>query len=162
AQDGPKVTEGAHVEISLRVAVGDMERATIEHPPILGLIHTDLGASDWNRTKMRPRNEHVPFPQAQQHVIDPTHPRRTLDDRIKYRLHVRRRSTDDAEHLRGCRLMLQCLTQFCIALTQFLKEPDVLDSDDGLTGEGFEKFDLLICERSYFSSANYDPPNRDA
>ena len=65
---------------------------------------------------MSPRNHNVPVVESQDHVIDPTNPRGALDDGIQDRLHVRRRAADDAEHLGRCRLMLQGLAQFCIAL----------------------------------------------
>ena len=35
--------------------------------------------------------------------------------------------------------MLQSLAQFCVALLQFLEQPDVLDSDDGLIGKSFKQ-----------------------
>ena len=54
------------------------------------------------------------------HVIDPTNPCCALDDGVEDRLHVRRRAADDAEHLGRCRLMLQSLAQFCIALLESL------------------------------------------
>ena len=40
--------------------------------------------------------------------------------------------------------MLQCLAQFCVPLLQFFEQPDVLDSDDGLSSEGLKKLDLLV------------------
>ena len=46
---------------------------------------------------------------------------------------------DDAEHLGRCRLMLQRLAQFRIALLQFFEQADVYDGDDSLGGEGFGK-----------------------
>ena len=95
---------------------------------------------------MSPQNHNVSFAESQHHVINPTNPRRTLDDGIEHRLHVRGRAADDAEHLGGCGLMLQSLAQFCVALLQFLEQPDVLDCDHGLVGEGFEKLDLLLGE----------------
>ena len=82
--------------------------------------------------------------ESQQHVIDPTNPRGALDDSVEHRLHVRGRAADDAEHLGGCRLMLQGLPQFCIALLQFFEQPHVLDGDDGLVGEGLEQLDLFL------------------
>ena len=102
---------------------------------------------------MSPRNHTVALAESQHHIINPANPRRALDDGIEHRLHVRRRAADDAEHLGCCRLMLQRLAQFCIALLQFLEQPDVLDSDDRLIGEGLDKLDLLVGERSQRSHA---------
>ena len=101
---------------------------------------------------MSPRNHSVPLAESQHHVIDPTNPGGALDDGVEDRLHVRRRAADDAEHLGCCRLMLQSLAQFCVALLEFLEQPHVLDGDHGLVGEGFEKSDLLLGERTDFQS----------
>ena len=73
-------------------------------------------ASDWNRTKMGPRNNNVSLAQSQDDIINPTNPSSTLHDRIEHRLHVGWRPADDAEHLGRCRLMLQRLPQFSVAL----------------------------------------------
>ena len=78
--------------------------------------------------------------------------RRCVEDR----LHVRRRAADDAEHLSRCRLMLQRLPQFRIAVLQFFEQPHVLDGDHGLIGESFEQFDLPVCERTHLRTANMD------
>ena len=56
---------------------------------------------------MSPRNHSVSLVESQHHVIDPANPGGALDDGVEDRLHVRRRAADDAEHLGGCRLMLQ-------------------------------------------------------
>ena len=80
-----------------------------------------------------------PSMKSQHHVIDPANPRGALDDGVEHRLHVRRRAADDAEHLGRCRLMLQRLAQFCVALLDFFEQPHVLDGDHRLVGEGFEE-----------------------
>ena len=94
--------------------------------------------------------------ESQHHVIDPTNPGGALDDGVEDRLHVRGRAADDAEHLGRCRLMLQRLAQFRVALLQFLEQPHVLDGDHRLVGEGFEQCDLLVCERPDFRAANHE------
>ena len=99
---------------------------------------------------MSPRNQFVPLAESQHHVIDPANPRGAFDDGIEHRLHVGGRAADDAEHLGRCRLMLQCLAQFRVALSEFLKQADIFDGDDGLVGEGFEERDLLIGKRTDF------------
>ena len=98
--------------------------------------------------------------ESQHHVINPTNPRGALDDRVEHRLHVRWRAADDAEHLGRCRLMLQGLAQFCVALLEFLEQADVLDGDHGLVGEGFEKSDLLFGEWTDFRAANLNRSDR--
>src|SRR5262245_39712447 len=96
-----------------------MERVMLVHPSILWFINTDLDAGGGYGTKMGPQNHSVPIEESQQHVINPTNPGSALNDGIEHRLHVRRRAADDAEHLGGCRLMLQRLAQFCVALSEF-------------------------------------------
>ena len=91
-----------------------MERAVLAKPANPWFINTDLDATNGYGTKMSPRNHSVALTESQHHVINPTNPRRALDDGVEDRLHVRRRAADDAEHLGGCRLMLQGLAQFCI------------------------------------------------
>ena len=88
------------------------------------------------------------FPsRSRRYVVNTTNPGGALDDGIEHRLHVRRRAADDAEHLGRRRLMLQRLAQFRVALLQFFEQPDVLDSDDGLVGESFEKRNLFVGKR---------------
>ena len=101
-----------------------------------------------------------PLAESQHHVINPTNPRGALDDRIEDRLNVRGRAADDAEHLGRCRLMLQGLAQFRVALLQFLEQPHVLDRDHGLVGKRFEQVDLLVGEWTDFGSADIDHPDR--
>ena len=97
--------------------------------------------------------------ESQHHVINPTNPGGALDDGIEDRLYVCRRAADDAEHLGCCRLMLQGFTQFCVALLQFLEQPDVLDGDDRLVGKGFKKRDLFFSKRPHFRTADDDHPD---
>ena len=93
---------------------------------------------------MSPPNHIVPLLESQRHVINPTNPRGALDYGVEDRLHIRGRAADDAEHLGGCRLMLQGLAQFCVALLDFLEESDVLDGDYGLRSKGFQQSDLSV------------------
>ena len=133
-----------HWEIILRADIGNVERAMLAHPAILWLINTNLDAANGYGTKMSPHNHSVSLAESQHHVINPTNSGRALDDGVEDRLHVGRRAADDAEHLGRCRLMLQGFAQFCVALLEFFEQPDVLDGDDGLVGEGFEQRDLLV------------------
>ena len=110
---------------------------------------------------MGPHEIVLALAQSQHHVIDPANPRRAFDDGVQHRLHVRRRAADDAEHLGRCRLMLQRLAQFRVALAEFLEQSDVLDRDDGLIGKGFKERDLLFRKRTNFRAANVDHANRN-
>src|SRR5215510_14722649 len=114
-----------------------MKRTVLAHPENLWNIHTDCDATNGYGTKMSPCNQTVPVSESHQHIIDPTNTGGALDDGIKYRLHVRRRAADDAEHLGGCSLMLQGLAQLCIALLDLFEQPHILDCDNRLVGEGF-------------------------
>src|SRR5262249_8392940 len=119
-----------------------------------------LDAADgWDRTKMSTRNASVSLAESQHHVINPTNPGGALDDGVEHRLHIRGRAADDTEHLGRCRLMLQGLAQFGIALLDLLEEPYVFDGDHGLVGEGFEKSDLFLRERADLHTANHDRPD---
>src|SRR5262245_48627557 len=64
-------------------------------------------------------------------------------------MQVKGRSTDDLEHLRCCGLLLQ-------RFTQLVEQPRVLDGDDGLRGEVFDQFNLLIGEWPHFLAVNAD------
>src|SRR5262245_41616562 len=98
-----------------------MERPVLAHPAILWLIQTEFDRANRNGTKMSACCQHVAFAQSQYHVIDSTNLRRAFDDGIKHRLHICRRAADDAEHFRCCRLMLQGLAQFSVALLALLE-----------------------------------------
>src|SRR5262249_57277032 len=125
-------------------------------------IHTDFDATNRYGTKMSPCNQTVPIAESQYHIINPANPSGAFDDSGEHRLHICRRAADDAEHLGRCRLMFQGLAQFCVALLDLLEQADVLDGDDGLVGECFEKGYLLVCKRTNFCSANHNRPKRHA
>src|SRR5437870_13824840 len=57
----------------------------------------------------------------------------------EHRLNVCWRVRDHLENL-------TCSRQIAIARFQLLEQPHILDSDDGLVGEGLEQLDLLIRE----------------
>ena len=78
----------------------------LPHPTPMWLVDTVVAADGYG-PKMSARNHRGAFNESQHHVIDAANPGRALDDGIQHRLHVRRRATDDAEHFRGCCLMLQ-------------------------------------------------------
>ena len=89
-------------------------------------------------------------------------PGRALGDRIKHRLNIRRRAGDDAEDFACRRLLLQRLCQIAVAFLQFFEQPHVLDGNDGLVGEGFEKRDLLFRERPELGASDRDRADGDA
>src|SRR5262245_6510531 len=108
------------------------------------------------------RNHRVPLAESQGNVVNPANSRSALNDGVEHWLHVGWRAADDAEQLGRCRLMLQGLAQLCVALLEFFEEANILDSDNGLRGEGFEKFDLLLRERPHLRSAKANYTYRNA
>ena len=53
----------------------------------------------------------------------------------------------DPQDLAGRGLLLQRLGEIAVARLQLREQPDVLDGDDGLVGEGLQQLDLLVRER---------------
>jgi len=139
-----------------------VERAMLAHPTKPWFVDTDLYYVNGYRTKMGPRKRNVAVDHSQHHVIDSTNSCRALDDGIEHRLDIGRRAADDAEHLGCSGLMLQRLAQFCVALAEFFEQAHVLDGDDGLSGEGLQKFYLLIGKRADLDPANDNCADGDA
>src|SRR5262249_52549354 len=119
-----------------------------EHPENPWLINTNLGLPNGDGAKMSPQNRSAPLVEPEHYIIDPTNSCGALDNCVKYRLHVGRRAADDTEHLGCCRLMLQRLVQFSVALLDLLEQPNILDGNDRLVRKGFQKFNLSIRERT--------------
>src|SRR5215475_7937146 len=121
-----------------------MECAVLPDPKKLCFIRTNLDSGTTYRTKMSPQNRSVPVVESQRYIINPTNPGGALDDSVEDRLHIGGRAADDAEHLGCCRLMLQRLAQSCVALLDLVEEPDVLDGDHRLVGEGLDQPYLAV------------------
>src|ERR1017187_3747814 len=62
-----------------------------------------------------------------------------LQHGLKHWLKLTGRTTDDFQHIRGGRLLLQ-------RFTQVVEQPRILDGDDGLRGEVLNQLDLLVAE----------------
>jgi hypothetical protein len=105
---------------------------------------------------MSPGNHTLLLPESQHYIINSTNPHGALDDGVEHRLHVGRRTADDAEHLGRRRLMLQSLAQFRVALLDLLEQSHVLDGDHSLIRERFEKGDLFVRKGPYFGALNYN------
>src|SRR6266508_2431747 len=121
-----------------------MKRSMLKNPAKLWGIHTYFRAKDRYVPKMGPRNHEVIFVESQHYVIDPTNPRRALDNWVENRLHVRRRAADDAEYFGSRRLVLQRLAQFGVALLEFFEQPHILDREERLICECFQEGDLFV------------------
>ena len=95
-------------------------------------------------------------------------PHRTFDDRVEDGLHVGLRLTDDTQDLARCGLLLQRLRYLrmgvgerTILLLQLREQPDVLDRNHGLVGEGLEQRDLSLREEMCLGAADVDGADRD-
>jgi hypothetical protein len=77
---------------------------------------------------------------------------RVFQHRPEYRLQFARRTADDLENLRGRGLLLQ-------GFAKFVKQPRVLDGDDGLRCEVLDQLDLLVGERPNFLAVNSNHAN---
>ena len=146
-------------EIVLRADVGNVERAMLAHPAKLWLINTDLDAAEWVWDQNEPAQPCVPLAESQHHVIDPTNPRGALDDGVEDRLHVRGRAADDAEHLGRCRLMLQRLAQFCVALASSLNSRTFSMAITAWSAKVSEQLDLFVREGTNLRTADIDHPD---
>jgi hypothetical protein len=73
--------------------------------------------------------------------------RRRFHKRIEHGLQVEGRAADDLEHVGGCSLLLQ-------RLTQLIEQPHILDRDDGLASEVCQKSDLFFGERPNLLAIN--------
>src|SRR5262249_23654033 len=122
-------------------------------------ICTYLALRKCHFTEMCARDQGVGLAESQGHVIDPTNSGSALDDRVEHRLHVRGRTADDAEHFGRCRLMLQCLPQFCIALLDLLEQAHVFDGNRSLVSKGPEKGNLFFGKRSNRRATDRNGPN---
>ena len=74
-------------------------------------------------------------------------PGRVLGEDLEDRLEVERGAADDLQYLARGRLALQGFRQVMVPRLHLGEEPDVLDGDDRLVGEGLQQIDLPFGER---------------
>src|SRR5262249_23700200 len=84
---------------------------------------------------------------------------RTPGDSIEHGLEVSGRAADDTQDLARRRLLLQRLGQLAVADLQLREEPDVLNGDHGLVGEGLEQRDLRVGKRSSLGAPYHNHPD---
>ena len=77
-----------------------------------------------------------------------------FDQRIEHRLEIEGRAADDLEDVGGGGLLLERLVELTIARRQLGEQTDILDSNDGLSGECFQQLDLPLREKSGLGSRN--------
>src|SRR5262252_3859368 len=85
--------------------------------------------------------QHLSIEAIYKSSIGSTKPHRTFRDSFKNWLKIERRTANDLQHIRGCGLLLE-------RFAQFVKQPRVLDGDDGLCGERPQKRKLFIRKRA--------------
>src|SRR5262249_42323780 len=93
--------------------------------------------------------KHVAFEPENHGIVRLTEARGILPYCIQHGLDIGWRAGDNLQHLTGCSLLFQRLGEIVGALAQFLEQSRVLDGDDGLRGEVFDQFDLLVGEAAY-------------
>src|SRR5215475_1653755 len=131
----------------------------LPHPRKPRFVNAHVTATNGYWTKMRPHDHQVAVAESQHHIIDPTNPRRALDDGVEDRLNIGRRMADDTEYLGRCRLVLQGLAQFRVALLDLLEQSHVLNGDNGLISEGSEESNLFFGKRSNLRATDQNGPN---
>src|SRR5262249_22212608 len=89
----------------------------------------------------------------QPHMVRFAKPRRRLRKCVEHRLQIEGRAADHLEHVGSGSLLLQ-------RFAQLAEQARVLDGDDGLLGEGCQKSDVILLERSHLGPANYDSAER--
>jgi hypothetical protein len=87
--------------------------------------------------------------------LRPAQVQRLRRDGIEDWLNIGRGTTDNAEDFAGGRLALE-------RLLRLVEQPNILDGDDRLVGEGLEKVNLPVGKASTPSSVNRNGPNRNA
>jgi hypothetical protein len=74
-------------------------------------------------------------------------------------LHVGGRAADHPQDLGGRRLLLKRLGQVAVPRLELVEQPDILDSDHRLIGEGGDQLNLLVGERPYLGPPDADCPD---
>src|SRR5215470_7184651 len=86
-------------------------------------------------------------------LIGRAKPGSRLDERVEHHLKVESRAAYDLEHVGGRGLLLK-------GFAQLVQQPGVLDGNDGLGGEVFYQFDLLVGERPHLLAIESDHTNQ--
>src|SRR5262249_15654544 len=75
-----------------------------------------------------------------------------LPHRLEHGLKLPVRARNNAQHLRGSRLLLKCLSKLACALLLGIEQAHVLDCNHRLVREGFSEFNLLLGERLHLGA----------
>ena len=108
-----------------------------------------IGASPAGSRRHRPIVSHrrvtSPSTRLNRRIVRVAQPRRIFSNRVQHRLNVRRRAGDDAQ---DSLVAVCCSNDFL----EFLEQPDVLNGDHRLVGEGFEELDLRRGEGTHLDA----------
>ena len=86
----------------------------------------------------------LPFQAEDRQDRRPAHAGGVLGHNLHDRLEIGRRARDHPQDLGRRRLLVQRLGQLAVPGLELLEQPDVLDRDDRLVGEGLQQRDLLV------------------
>jgi len=89
-------------------------------------------------------------------------PRGGFNERIQHWLQVEGRAADDLEDIACRSLVFERFFEIARARVQFVEQPDILDRNDGLIGEGLEQIDLRLQKRRDLAAHHGDRPDRIA
>ena len=81
---------------------------------------------------------------------------RILQHTLEHRLEIAGGPTDHAKYFGRCRLLLQRFGKFAGPCLHFVEQPNILDSDHCLVGEGRDQLDLFCAVRFRFLLRNED------
>src|SRR5262245_51065666 len=155
AQQRPKTKTPSNVAarrkfVCLRLQVGDVKNSPLQHrsagraPTFQGAKILADGSGGGDRAVVGDQAQPVAVRAVDGDVVRLAEPGRALHHRVEHRLYVRRRPSDDAENLAGCRLLTKQLGQLSVTRLQLLEQPHILNRDDGLVSEGLEQLNLSI------------------
>src|SRR5713226_6758766 len=85
-------------------------------------------------------------------------PCRVLHQRLQDRVKIEGRAANHLEDFARRRLLVQRLREVRVPRLQLLEQPDVLDRDDRLVGEGLKESALLVGERPNLGAPDRDYP----
>ncbi len=140
-----------------------MNRLAVDHRAAHQVSPRQL-AHRWHRrpTEGGDETERRPFHAKHLGVVCAAQASGIRGNRVKHRLGVGRRGRDHTQDLARRRLLLEGFRERTVASFELLEQPHVLNRDDGLGGEGFNKLDLLFPKRLDLAPPEADRANGDA
>src|SRR5262245_20473503 len=135
------------------------DRAIHDAPPADGIARDPLGSTGGDRLARAGQSsacgqqmKELTF-ETNQGSCPPTEETQgAVGDRVEYRLDVGRRLADNAQDLTRRRLLFQ-------RLLRLVEQPNVLNGDNRLVGEGLEERDLVVGKWSRLATANAQCPD---